>query len=234
MKPLLLSAIAVVALAVGLQVEAPVAQAADRDCSDFDNQRQAQRFFERHGGPQRDPHRLDGDGDGRACESLPCPCASGGGGGGGGSGDRQRDNRQPARVVKVIDGDTIRVRYGGRRHDVRYVGIDTPEVYGGTECGGRQASRSLKRMLHRRERVVLVRDRLQRNRDRYGRLLRYVQDGSRDTGRAQVRRGWAKVVKFDGRFKRIRAYRNVGRRTSRSTTRRTGRATSTRQGSASG
>jgi endonuclease YncB( thermonuclease family) len=43
--------------------------AGDRDCSDFDTQREAQRFFERHG--PGDPHRLDGDGDGEACESLP-------------------------------------------------------------------------------------------------------------------------------------------------------------------
>jgi len=42
--------------------------AEDRDCSDFDTQREAQRFFERH--QPGDPHRLDGDGDGEACESL--------------------------------------------------------------------------------------------------------------------------------------------------------------------
>ncbi|MCS4155767.1 endonuclease YncB(thermonuclease family) [Salinibacter ruber] len=41
----------------------------DRDCSDFDTQPEAQRFFERH--QPGDPHNLDGDGDGEACESLP-------------------------------------------------------------------------------------------------------------------------------------------------------------------
>jgi endonuclease YncB( thermonuclease family) len=44
-------------------------QVADRDCSDFDTQPEAQRFFER--ADPGDPHRLDGDGDGVACESLP-------------------------------------------------------------------------------------------------------------------------------------------------------------------
>jgi endonuclease YncB( thermonuclease family) len=43
----------------------------DKDCSDFATQAEAQAFFEAHGGPARDPHRLDSDGDGRACESLP-------------------------------------------------------------------------------------------------------------------------------------------------------------------
>lgn len=43
----------------------------DRDCSDFVTQREAQAFFEAAGGPDIDPHRLDGDGDGVVCESLP-------------------------------------------------------------------------------------------------------------------------------------------------------------------
>ena len=42
----------------------------DRDCADFDTQRQAQRFFQRKGGPRNDPHGLDADNDGIACESL--------------------------------------------------------------------------------------------------------------------------------------------------------------------
>ncbi|HWP32771.1 MAG TPA: excalibur calcium-binding domain-containing protein [Solirubrobacterales bacterium] len=50
------------------------ASASDRDCSDFATQRAAQIFFLKHGGPRRDPHRLDADHDGIACESNPCPC----------------------------------------------------------------------------------------------------------------------------------------------------------------
>jgi endonuclease YncB( thermonuclease family) len=157
-------------------------------------------------------HNLDGDGDGKACEDLPCPCGSGDGGGGGGGGDRKRDNTQRARVKRVIDGDTIEVRFSGKVKDVRLIGIDTPEVFGGKECGGEQASRSMKKMLDRRERVKLIRDRTQDNRDRFGRLLRYVEDGRKDVGKAQVGKGWAKVVKFDGRFKRIRSYRKAQRR----------------------
>ena len=43
----------------------------DRNCGDFDNQRDAQEFYEAAGGPETDRHRLDGDRDGVACESLP-------------------------------------------------------------------------------------------------------------------------------------------------------------------
>ena len=41
----------------------------DKDCSDFDTQAEAQRFFEKH--QPGDPHNLDGNGDGEACEGLP-------------------------------------------------------------------------------------------------------------------------------------------------------------------
>ena len=32
-----------------------------------------------------------------------------------------------ARVVRIVDGDTIRVELHGREERVRYIGIDTPE-----------------------------------------------------------------------------------------------------------
>ncbi|MEA2020534.1 MAG: excalibur calcium-binding domain-containing protein [Patescibacteria group bacterium] len=43
----------------------------DYNCSDFETQQEAQRFFERLGGTENDVHRLDGDNDGIACEALP-------------------------------------------------------------------------------------------------------------------------------------------------------------------
>lgn len=56
-------------LAVGLI--GPTAGAQDRNCDDFDSWREAQDFFEAEGGPENDPHGLDGDNDGIACESFP-------------------------------------------------------------------------------------------------------------------------------------------------------------------
>ena len=41
------------------------------NCSDFETQEQAQKFFKNAGGPSQDVNRLDGDNDGIACESLP-------------------------------------------------------------------------------------------------------------------------------------------------------------------
>jgi hypothetical protein len=48
--------------------------ASDKDCADFPTQRAAQFFFLKHGGPRRDPDRLDADNDGVACEDNACPC----------------------------------------------------------------------------------------------------------------------------------------------------------------
>lgn len=109
-------------------------------------------------------------------------------------------------VDHVADGDTIKVEIGGREEYVRFIGIDTPEVYEGTECGGRQASRSMKRMVGPGDRVRLIRDRTQDNRDTYGRLLRYVELDGRDLGRAQVSKGLARVYVFDHPFKRLGPY----------------------------
>jgi micrococcal nuclease len=95
-------------------------------------------------------------------------------------------------VVRVTDGDTI-VTDAGK---VRLLAIDTPEVYFHEECGGREASAAMKRLLHPGDRVRLRSDSTQPDTDRYGRLLRYVfktKPGYNDVGRTLVRNGWAEV-----------------------------------------
>jgi hypothetical protein len=42
----------------------------DRDCPEFSSHEEAQSFFESRGGPEQDPHRLDGNDDGEACEDF--------------------------------------------------------------------------------------------------------------------------------------------------------------------
>jgi micrococcal nuclease len=72
-------------------------------------------------------------------------------------------------VEKVTDGDTVRLVKLGR---TRLIGVDTPEVYGGVECYGREASAFAKRVLRPGARV---RYKLGvEPRDRYGRALAYV------------------------------------------------------------
>ena len=209
-------ALAAALVAVGALAAAAPVSAGDRDCADFSNQREAQKYYESKGGPGSDPDRLDADNDGQACDSLPCPCGSGG---------RQPKAKPkprrpdfPARVVRVTDGDTLVVRSGsGRRFRVRLIGIDTPEVFGGVECGGRKASASMKRLASRGRRVRVFGDPTQDRRDRYGRLLAYVKTrNGPQLNIAQVRRGWAKVYVYQGRpFRQTASFRRAAKRAKR-------------------
>jgi len=99
-------------------------------------------------------------------------------------------------VVRIVDGDTIRVRVGGREERVRYIGIDTPEsVRQGTpvECFARRAAAENARLVDgRRVRLELGAE----PRDRYGRLLAYVfrvEDG-RMVNESLVRGGYARSL----------------------------------------
>jgi micrococcal nuclease len=79
-------------------------------------------------------------------------------------------------VVEVIDGDTVRVKKNGWEESVRLIGIDTPEVaspYEKEECFGPEASQNTKQLLEGKE-VKLVSDPAVPDKDKYGRLLRYV------------------------------------------------------------
>jgi endonuclease YncB( thermonuclease family) len=75
------------------------------------------------------------------------------------------------RIARVVDGDTVYLTNGAR---VRLVQIDTPEVYFGLECWGRQASAETKRLLPPGTLVRLAPEPATDRVDRYGRLLRYV------------------------------------------------------------
>ena len=215
MKKALIVSLAVPALLVALPSSASAAV-----CDDYPNQRAAQEAAD----------TIDADSDGVYCESLPCPClgpGGGGRGGGGGGGGNQpapppkkpRAQTIRSRVVKVTDGDTIKIRSlentAKRFYDVRVIGIDTPEVYGGRECGGKQASGSMRKLAPVGSRVLLRTDPSQDLFDRYERLLAYVSRGSVDVGKAQIRRGWAKTYVYESPFRRVGSYRSAQRKAKR-------------------
>jgi micrococcal nuclease len=100
------------------------------------------------------------------------------------------------KVVRVVDGDTIHVRAGGREETVRYIGVDTPETVKPdtpVQCFGKAAS-AYNRSLVDGERVRLVAD--AEARDRFGRRLAYVyrvRDGL-FVNAALVRGGYATTL----------------------------------------
>jgi micrococcal nuclease len=112
-----------------------------------------------------------------------------------------------ARVVKVVDGDTIDVVIDSKQYRVRYIGVDTPETVHptrGVEPGGIEASNRNKQLVGGKT-VYLEKDTSET--DQYGRLLRYVwlEDGTMVNAQL-VGEGYAQVatyppdVKYQDRF----------------------------------
>ena len=100
-------------------------------------------------------------------------------------------------VTRVVDGDTIEVRMpDGELERVRLLLVDTPEVFGGVECYGREASAFVRGLLPAGAVVSLERD--VANRDSFGRLLRYLYlpDGTMLNERL-VQGGYAEYYPYD-------------------------------------
>ncbi|MCD6094576.1 thermonuclease family protein [bacterium] len=97
------------------------------------------------------------------------------------------------KVIKVIDGDTIKLENG---EVVRYIGIDAPETFHPSkpvQCFGREASNKNKELVEGKL-VRLEKDIT--NRDKYGRLLRYVWVGDLFVNDYLVRQGYAYVYTY--------------------------------------
>jgi len=97
------------------------------------------------------------------------------------------------KVVRVIDGDTIKLENG---EVVRYIGIDTPETVHPSkpvQCFGKEAS-DKNRELVEGKLVKLEKDIT--DQDKYGRLLRYVWLGDLFVNDYLVREGYAYVYTY--------------------------------------
>ena len=149
--------------------------------------------------------------------------------GGGGFDLLSSDDDSPAqrasltgRVVRVVDGDTVKVSLGDRRPvTVRYIGVDSPEsVKPGApvECYGPLASKFNDRLVTgRRVRLRVGRERT----DRFGRMLAYVylvDDPHTFVNAELVRRGYARTLEippntdFADRFDRLQRLAREQRR----------------------
>ncbi|GAA1149845.1 thermonuclease family protein [Nocardioides aquiterrae] len=115
------------------------------------------------------------------------------------------------RVTAVVDGDTIRVETRGGRQlgRVRLLGIDAPEVAHPpepAECYSDQATDLLEELAPVGSTVELVTDTAQPNRDRYDRLLRYVDHDGHDVAREFLARGAARRFEADQALAREESY----------------------------
>jgi endonuclease YncB( thermonuclease family) len=109
---------------------------------------------------------------------------------------------QQVNVTRVVDGDTIEVspRTAGKT-DVRFIGVDTPEVFGGEEPCGPEASAFTTEQVEGQE-VTLEFD--EDGVDPYDRALAYVWVPDLDGelfNETLVREGLARVTTFEPNVK---------------------------------
>ena len=122
-----------------------------------------------------------------------------------------------ARVVRVVDGDTVQVRSADFDTVVRLIGVDTPETRHPSrpvECWGPEASALAARLMPAGAAVRLETDPTQDARDRYGRLLAHVYAGdgrgADSVNRALVAAGAGRVYVYRGRdFRHVGSFRTA-------------------------
>lgn len=105
------------------------------------------------------------------------------------------------KVVRVIDGDTFILNNGEK---VRMIGINAPEE---SDLYGPEAAYYLQKLIINQD-ITLIPDRIGRERDRYGRLLRYAILNSVDINKKMIEDGYAfAYLKY--KFERKNDYRNA-------------------------
>ena len=113
---------------------------------------------------------------------------------------KANETRLSARVVRVVDGDTITVNVNGDEEKVRFIGINTPESVdprSPVQCFGLEASTRTKQLLDGKK-IFLEADPSQTDRDKYNRLLRYVflEDGT-NINLELIQEGYAHEYTYD-------------------------------------
>jgi endonuclease YncB( thermonuclease family) len=93
-------------------------------------------------------------------------------------------------VARAIDGDTLEMRDGTR---VRMLGIDTPER---GQCGYKEAKELLTSLVDNK--TVLTVKGGKTDKDKYGRIVRYVEYNKQDINLLMIKSGWAKA-RYDSR-----------------------------------
>ena len=109
------------------------------------------------------------------------------------SDEEQSDNGEWS-LVKIVDGDTIDVKDSTEVvQRVRLVGIDTAER---GECGFSETNQALAELIGTKKIDLVLAD--TDDKDRYGRLLRYVDVEGLDVGLELIKDGYA-IAAYDSR-----------------------------------
>lgn len=118
---------------------------------------------------------------------------------------------EQAAVLRVVDGDTLKVRTSAGTERVRIIGINTPELDhngGADECYAREATNELEELIGTRG-IELRADPSQGDRDKYGRLLRHVTVDGASVALALIAGGAGHEYTYDKPYAGQAEYRNA-------------------------
>ncbi len=103
-------------------------------------------------------------------------------------------------VKKVYDADYIKVKIDGKNYKVKLVGVDVPEKKWGTakniKTAIKDAEKYVKELIDNKE-VKLVADKKAGDKNKKGRLLRYVYIGRKNVNQELIKKGYADVADYD-------------------------------------
>ena len=128
------------------------------------------------------------------------------------SDDSQETDKKLYSVTHIVDGDTIDIDYNGETTRIRLIGVDTPETVDSrttVQCFGQEASDYLKSTLTGKQ-VSIESDPTQSDRDKYGRLLRYVYlDGKEDVGLSIIANGYGHEYTYNIPYQKQSEYKTA-------------------------
>ena len=121
-------------------------------------------------------------------------------------------NQVSVKVLSVMDGDTIKVKYKGEIKKVRYLLVDAPEMYHkklGEQPFGREAQARNRELLNNAKDVTIEFD-VGDKEDKYGRLLAYIYADGKSVQEQLIRDGLVRVgyiynpnTKYLDKFKQV-------------------------------
>ncbi|PSJ67272.1 nuclease precursor [Brevibacillus brevis] len=123
----------------------------------------------------------------------------------------QNVQRIQAKVLEVVDGDTIKVKINDKEETVRFLLVDTPETKHpkyGVQPFGKEASDFTKQLLT--EKTVELEQDVNNGPDKYGRLLYYIYVDGKSVQEQLLEKGLARVAYvYVPNVKYVEQYRKI-------------------------
>jgi len=120
--------------------------------------------------------------------------------------------KETVQVLRVIDGDTIEVSLKNKKETIRLIGIDAPETVDPrkpVQCFGKEASDKASVLLTGKT-IILEPDSTQGERDKYGRLLRYVFLDGLNFNKLMISKGFAHEYTYQNNpYKYMEEFKNA-------------------------